>query len=220
MKVQCHREGLLSAVQLASVAVPARDLKPVLRNLKAIAQTDRCTLLATDLELGIRLINWSLVWQLVGGENSPLFDGESGRKLRADWQGSVHAHCRGIARHLSRHSSANNHLIGELAGLLRALAQLFLSPAIGGGMEQRDQCIRRRYNNPPRKSVLGERRIVLLRGRQEMLPREKENDDLRCLRELVPVRLCAELVHASSYLCRVPAKMFETLHVIRRFMGF
>jgi DNA polymerase-3 subunit beta len=55
MKVRCHREGLLSAVQLASVAVPARDLKPILRNLKTIADADRCTLLATDLELGIRL---------------------------------------------------------------------------------------------------------------------------------------------------------------------
>jgi DNA polymerase-3 subunit beta len=55
MKVLCHREGLLSAFQLASVAVPARDLKPVLRNVKAIAEGDRCTFLATDLELGIRL---------------------------------------------------------------------------------------------------------------------------------------------------------------------
>src|SRR5262245_59981496 len=55
MKVHCHREGLLSAVQLASGAVPARDVKPILRNIKAIADQDRCTLLATDLELGIRL---------------------------------------------------------------------------------------------------------------------------------------------------------------------
>jgi DNA polymerase-3 subunit beta len=55
MKVLCHHEGLLSAFQLASVVVPARDLKPVLRNLKAIADADRCTFLATDLELGIRL---------------------------------------------------------------------------------------------------------------------------------------------------------------------
>ncbi len=55
MKVRCHREGLLSAFQLASVAVPARDLKPVLQNLKVIATPERCTLLATDLELGIRL---------------------------------------------------------------------------------------------------------------------------------------------------------------------
>src|SRR6266705_5245132 len=55
MKVVCHREGLLAACQLASVAVPSRDVKPVLRNLKAVVDKDRCTLMATDLELGIRL---------------------------------------------------------------------------------------------------------------------------------------------------------------------
>jgi len=71
----------------------------------------------SPLELGIRLINWSLIWQLVGGEACPLFGGDKGARLRADWLGSIHAHCRTIARHLSRHSSANNHLIGELAGL-------------------------------------------------------------------------------------------------------
>src|SRR6516165_1147451 len=55
MKIVCHREGLLAACQLASVAVATRDVKPVLRNLKAIVDDDRCTLMATDLELGIRL---------------------------------------------------------------------------------------------------------------------------------------------------------------------
>jgi DNA polymerase-3 subunit beta len=55
MKIVCHREGLLSACQLASVAVAARDVKPVLRNLKAVVDSDRCTLMATDLELGTRL---------------------------------------------------------------------------------------------------------------------------------------------------------------------
>ncbi len=71
----------------------------------------------SSLELGIRLINWGLVWELVGGEASGLFAGDDGQRLRADWLDSIHAHCSGIARHLSRHSSANNHLIGELAGL-------------------------------------------------------------------------------------------------------
>lgn len=71
----------------------------------------------SSLELGIRLINWSLIWQLVGGERSAIFEGDAGQRLRADWLGSIHAHCRTIERHLSRHSSANNHLIGELAGL-------------------------------------------------------------------------------------------------------
>src|SRR5947209_18284349 len=55
MKAYCHREGLLSAFQLASAAVPSRDVKPILRNLKAVAEEGRCTLMATDLELGIRL---------------------------------------------------------------------------------------------------------------------------------------------------------------------
>ncbi len=55
MKVRCHREGLLSAFQLASVAVPGRDVKPILANIKTIADKDHCTLMATDLELGIRL---------------------------------------------------------------------------------------------------------------------------------------------------------------------
>jgi DNA polymerase-3 subunit beta len=56
MKAICHREGLLAAVQLASAALPARDVaKPILKNLKAVADEGRCTLMATDLELGIRL---------------------------------------------------------------------------------------------------------------------------------------------------------------------
>ena len=55
MKIVCHREGLLNGCQLASAAVPARDVKPILKNLKAVVQDDRCTLMATDLELGIRL---------------------------------------------------------------------------------------------------------------------------------------------------------------------
>jgi hypothetical protein len=71
----------------------------------------------SSLELGIRLINWGLVWQLIGGESSGLFAGEEGQRLRADWLDAIHAHCSTIARNLSRHSSANNHLIGELAGL-------------------------------------------------------------------------------------------------------
>jgi|SRR6516164_8552511 DNA polymerase-3 subunit beta len=55
MKAHFHREGLLSAVQVAGVAVASKDVKPILKNLKAIAEGDRCTIMATDLELGIRL---------------------------------------------------------------------------------------------------------------------------------------------------------------------
>ncbi len=55
MKIVCHREGLLAACQLASVAVAARDIKPVLRNLKVTVEGSGCTLTATDLEVGLRL---------------------------------------------------------------------------------------------------------------------------------------------------------------------
>jgi DNA polymerase-3 subunit beta len=55
MKATCHREGLLAACQLVSVAVPARDVKPVLRNIKAIVDDDRCRLMATDTEVGVRM---------------------------------------------------------------------------------------------------------------------------------------------------------------------
>lgn len=55
MKAQCPREGLLSACQLAGAAVASRDVKPILKNIKAIAGSHGCTLMATDLELGIRL---------------------------------------------------------------------------------------------------------------------------------------------------------------------
>src|SRR5262245_133919 len=54
MKATCHREGLLAACQLASAAVAARDVKPVYKNFKAVAE-DGCILMATDLELGIRI---------------------------------------------------------------------------------------------------------------------------------------------------------------------
>ena len=63
----------------------------------------------SGLELGIRLINWALIWQLVRGD--------VGRDLHAPWLAGIRAHCTMIAARLSRHSSANNHLIGELAGL-------------------------------------------------------------------------------------------------------
>ena len=55
MKALCHREGLLAACQLASAAIPAKDLKPILKNIKAVAGDGRCTLIATDQEVGIRL---------------------------------------------------------------------------------------------------------------------------------------------------------------------
>ncbi len=66
MKAICPREVLLSACQLASAAIPAKEVKPILKNLKAVASDGRCTLMATDLELGIRLDVVSLTIQEPG----------------------------------------------------------------------------------------------------------------------------------------------------------
>lgn len=72
----------------------------------------------SSLELGVRLLNWSIAWHLIGGERSPLFVGEPGRRFRERWLASVYQHCHFIAGHLSLYSSANNHLLGEYMGLL------------------------------------------------------------------------------------------------------
>lgn len=74
----------------------------------------------SSLELAIRLINWAFVWHLTGGNASPLFDGERGTALKSRWMQSVFQQVHFIKGHLSRHSSANNHLIGELAGVFIA----------------------------------------------------------------------------------------------------
>src|SRR5690554_5834097 len=72
---------------------------------------------SSSLELGIRLINWSIAWHLLGGYDSPLFADDGGRAFRQRWLESVYRHVRAIVRKLSRYSSANNHLIGETAGV-------------------------------------------------------------------------------------------------------
>ena len=55
MKLDCDREALLQDVQIVAAAAATRDVKPILRNIKALAHGERCILVATDLELGIRL---------------------------------------------------------------------------------------------------------------------------------------------------------------------
>ena len=75
-----------------------------------------------SLEPALRLLNWSAAWHLLGGEDSPLFAGNDGAAFRARWLTSVWQHCRFVAGYLSRHSSANNHLLGELLGLYAGAA--------------------------------------------------------------------------------------------------
>jgi hypothetical protein len=80
------------------------------------------------LELGIRLINWSITWQLLGGMRAKLFSTPEGAAFRERWLKSIYQHVRMIVDNLSRFSSANNHLIGEAAGVYVAASTWPLWP--------------------------------------------------------------------------------------------
>ena len=54
MLVKCQRDGLLAACQVVAAAAAGRTTKPILSSIKAVAEKDTLTLMATDLEVGIR----------------------------------------------------------------------------------------------------------------------------------------------------------------------
>jgi hypothetical protein len=66
------------------------------------------------------LINWSVAWQLLGGASSPVFQDGEGARFRRRWLDAVYQHAHFVQGHFSLYSSANNHLIGEAAGLFVA----------------------------------------------------------------------------------------------------
>ena len=75
---------------------------------------------SSALEPALRLVNWALAWQLVGGAESAMFATPEGERFRARWLESVFQHAEFVSGHFSQHSSANNHLIGEAAGVFTA----------------------------------------------------------------------------------------------------
>ncbi|WP_051294811.1 heparinase II/III family protein [Maridesulfovibrio bastinii] len=77
---------------------------------------------SSSLELAIRLINWALAWQYIGGKDSKIFKDEDGRFFKKEWLESIYRHMDFIRGWFSKGSSANNHLIGEAAGLFTACA--------------------------------------------------------------------------------------------------
>ncbi len=70
---------------------------------------------SSSLEVAIRLANWAVAWQLLGEE---ILDAHP--EFRDRWLASVYRHAQFVRGWLSGHSSANNHLIGEAAGLFLA----------------------------------------------------------------------------------------------------
>ena len=76
----------------------------------------------SSLELGIRLINWTIVWAIAGQNLSPA--------LVDRWEKSALQHADHIDKYFSFYSSANNHLIGEAAGLYVASSSLLKGPRV------------------------------------------------------------------------------------------
>ncbi|MET0657051.1 MAG: alginate lyase family protein [Steroidobacteraceae bacterium] len=74
----------------------------------------------SSLEHGVRLVNWTFAWHLLGGECSELFADGEGSAFKSRWLQVIYQHAHFIAGHFSRFSSANNHLLGEYMGLIMA----------------------------------------------------------------------------------------------------
>jgi DNA polymerase-3 subunit beta len=55
MKIKCSRDSLLSAFQMAATVAPSRTPKAVLRNVKMRIAPESSTLMATDMEVGMRI---------------------------------------------------------------------------------------------------------------------------------------------------------------------
>jgi DNA polymerase-3 subunit beta len=55
MKITCDREPFLTAFMTAATVAPSRSPKPILRNIKLEVTSEMATLMATDMEVGIRI---------------------------------------------------------------------------------------------------------------------------------------------------------------------
>lgn len=118
-----RQRHLVTLAQAYSLTGDACFLDGIRENLRS--WMDQCPYLrgpnwTSSSELAMRLIAWSAVWHLVGGASSALFEGDAGRAFREQWLEAIYRHAHFIRGNFSRFSSANNHLIGEAAGLFIA----------------------------------------------------------------------------------------------------
>lgn len=65
----------------------------------------------SSLEVAERIISWAMLYPRIAEHVA------CDEQFRNRWLSAIYLHLRHIAKNLSLHSSANNHLIGELAGL-------------------------------------------------------------------------------------------------------
>lgn len=97
MKFTCERDKMLAAFQVAATVVPIRSPKPILRNVRILANDEGATLTATDMEAGIRIAVPGLDVEVPGAAVFPVgrFGGilressDSKLTVESDHQGTV-----------------------------------------------------------------------------------------------------------------------------------
>lgn len=77
----------------------------------------------SNIEINIRLINWFLTWEILQIEDLTARDRVFKNFVEDTWVPAIYQHCKFSYSHPSLHSSANNHLIAEYAGLFIASAK-------------------------------------------------------------------------------------------------
>jgi hypothetical protein len=71
----------------------------------------------SNIEINIRLINWFICWEILDAKELAKSNDSFKEFVYNKWIPLVYLHCLHSRRHLSKYSSANNHLISEFAGL-------------------------------------------------------------------------------------------------------
>ncbi|MDF2188459.1 alginate lyase family protein [Paraflavitalea sp. CAU 1676] len=79
----------------------------------------------SNIEVNIRLINWFLTWEILQLEALQEREPFVHEFVQDIWIPSIYQHCKFSHSHPSLHSSANNHLIAEYAGLFIASAKWY-----------------------------------------------------------------------------------------------
>lgn len=74
----------------------------------------------SNIELNIRLIVWFVCWEILNLDDISKRDSKINNFIRHKWIPVIYMHCKHTFNNISRYSSANNHLISELAGLFVA----------------------------------------------------------------------------------------------------
>jgi hypothetical protein len=77
----------------------------------------------SNIEINIRLINWLLTWEIMQADELAANDAFFKSFTQETWIPTIYQHCKFSYAHPSLHSSANNHLIAEYAGLFIATSK-------------------------------------------------------------------------------------------------